>query len=96
MDYQRYLQSDVWQTLRAQAIRRAHGHCLLCPRRSHLEVHHRTYVALGHERVEDLVVLCRECHRRHHGTLASDYWRAGTEQLVLPFSATIPRGPALN
>jgi 5-methylcytosine-specific restriction endonuclease McrA len=96
MDYQNYLHSDAWQALRAQAIERANGQCALCSKRSRLEVHHRVYVEFGQERLEHLVVLCWECHRRHHGTLASNYRRDGGQQLQLPFSAVIPVGPELN
>lgn len=32
-----------------------------------LHVHHNTYVNYGEERLEDLIVLCRECHADFHG-----------------------------
>lgn len=36
-----------------------------------LNVHHLTYDRLGHEREDDLIVLCRECHLREHGRIKS-------------------------
>ena len=68
MDYATYLQSDVWKTRAAEAKRRARYECALCTSSRSLEVHHRTYVRLGREAESDLIVLCRRCHRRHHGT----------------------------
>jgi hypothetical protein len=31
-----------------------------------LDVHHLTYVRFGHERLEDLLTLCRPCHDAAH------------------------------
>lgn len=31
-----------------------------------LDIHHRTYTRLGHERPADFLVLCRRCHKRQH------------------------------
>jgi predicted HNH restriction endonuclease len=40
------------------------------------DLHHRTYVRLGHERRTDLVPLCRACHDDLHRVLESDpSWR---------------------
>lgn len=41
------------------------------------EVHHRTYVRLGRERLEDLEPLCAACHAKQH-----DRTRPGTTQAV--------------
>jgi 5-methylcytosine-specific restriction endonuclease McrA len=62
--YKEYLASPHWETTRQAAIERAHGECALCGYRysAKLEVHHRTYVRIGEELPEDLVVLCDECH----------------------------------
>jgi hypothetical protein len=35
-----------------------------------LDVHHKSYARRGFEQAEDVVVLCRDCHKRHHGVLA--------------------------
>ncbi len=66
-DYAAYLRSDWWQARRAAFLAK-HPRCMLCRRTRDLEVHHITYENLWHEPDEDLVVLCRRCHARHHGT----------------------------
>lgn len=65
--YADYLKSDHWQHTRAKALRRAGYKCQLCAATEHLETHHNTYERLGGEKPTDLVVLCGECHKTHHG-----------------------------
>lgn len=62
-----YLNSRHWQR-RAQRARRMAGYmCQRCKREGvPLDVHHRNYEHLFHERASDLVVLCRKCHERMH------------------------------
>lgn len=64
--YSEYLKSAGWQTRRAAALKRAGHRCQVCNGDKRLEVHHRTYERLGHERAADLVVLCRDCHQLFH------------------------------
>lgn len=69
--YAEYLQSPHWQYVRKLALRRAGDHCQVCgrARTDHgviLDVHHNTYARRGEELESDVVVLCRECHERHH------------------------------
>ena len=67
MPYREYLQTPEWQKTRAAALMRAGHRCSLdSTHRSDLDVHHNTYERLGAELAGDLVVLCRDCHRRHH------------------------------
>ena len=64
--YQSYLDSSTWfrKRMRRLAIdRRVCGDC----GGAASEVHHRHYLTLGHESVEDLVSVCRECHAARHG-----------------------------
>ena len=64
--HRQYLQSPVWKAKREEAL--AHYGCV-CNRchRHGTDVHHRTYKRVGgQERMEDLEVLCRECHEAHH------------------------------
>jgi len=68
IDYRRYLRSPEWRTKRYAAIVRAGYRCAVCHRvywdERKLQVHHVTYDRLGREQPEDLMVLCRRCHRR--------------------------------
>lgn len=67
MSYREYLESDEWRRKRAEAIDRAGGRCVICAYSGrNLDVHHRSYENIGNEGPEDLVVLCRLCHTRHH------------------------------
>jgi len=81
--YEDYLRSDHWRHVREAALARAMGRCqnsgchyrLLSreelaaypPRGYTLDVHHMTYDRLGHERLDDVLVLCRRCHGAAHG-----------------------------
>jgi 5-methylcytosine-specific restriction endonuclease McrA len=60
--YRTYLHSRVWRTLRAKKLAEAKYRCQNCGSRTRLEVHHKTYERLGHERLSDLAVLCSICH----------------------------------
>lgn len=63
-----YLQSPEWKRLRVLVIGRAGGQCERCRRRAgEWNVHHLTYERRGHELLEDLILLCRRCHRAEHG-----------------------------
>ena len=50
-----------WRDHRSARRRR----CQVC-RSTHYDLHHRTYVRLGRERLRDLVPLCRRHHERLH------------------------------
>ena len=73
MPYKEYLMQDEWKIISQAAKKAAGNQCLLCPRSSNLNTHHRRYPsnggsARGYESLRnDLLVLCRECHSRHHG-----------------------------
>ncbi len=60
--YRIYIHSPAWQVRRERAIQRAGGRCQVCGARKRLQVHHVSYANLGHERDEDLTVLCWACH----------------------------------
>ncbi len=69
LPYREYLRSWHWHRVRALALERAGGECALCSETRGLEVHHKRYERKGFEQHEDVVVLCRACHQRHHDTL---------------------------
>lgn len=66
--WRRYLRSRAWAARRLKAIEKAGYRCQVCRRlvldASKLDVHHLDYSRLGHERDEDVAVLCSRCHRR--------------------------------
>jgi hypothetical protein len=65
--YRNYLASDEWLEKRRAAHERAGHRCQVCNSDSgDFDVHHRTYERVGKELPEDLLVLCRECHKLFH------------------------------
>lgn len=65
--YKKYLQTEVWQGLKNEAIERAGGRCQLCNSSDSLHVHHRVYPKVwGDELISDLTVLCNSCHFVFH------------------------------
>lgn len=67
LDYEEYLHSDWWIVIRALSKKRSRNMCALCSSPEHLNVHHRSYKNLGKEKPEDVIVLCQDCHEKHHG-----------------------------
>jgi 5-methylcytosine-specific restriction endonuclease McrA len=60
-------QTREWKVLKKQIHKRDGYRCRLCNRNNGpLHVHHRTYATYAEERLEDLVTLCRRCHKRCH------------------------------
>jgi len=95
MDYAEYLASDQWQVVAREAKARSEWRCGLCGRARVLEVHHVRYDHLGNERANDVIALCSECHRKHHGTLTAARKRAERGEW-LPFESDCPTGDDLN
>lgn len=67
IDYHEYLLSDKWKAKRKLMIGKFKT-CQLCNSKDNLQVHHRTYKRLGYEDMEDLTLLCKECHMKFHWT----------------------------
>lgn len=73
--YREYLGSLQWHAKREAALLRSGRRCQSCGTLRDLEVHHKHYETFGHEKPEDLEVLCIRCHdqadeqrrrRNHH------------------------------
>ena len=62
-EYLDYMRSSAWRERRQRALKQACYRCQICGEGGKLEVHHSTYENLGHERDEDLIVLCWLCHK---------------------------------
>lgn len=74
MEYGQYLETRHWREISGHMRWYAGNRCQLCGTTGTLNVHHNSYARKGCERPEDLVVLCRECHEKHHGILAEEEW----------------------
>lgn len=64
-DYRRVLASARWRDMRKRRLLATRWHCEQCGKgeiERDLELHHKTYDRLGHERADDVILLCRRCH----------------------------------
>lgn len=68
MPYKEFLKTKYWKLTRKLKLASVGGRCQACNRKSGLDVHHKTYEHRGKEltHLDDLLVLCRECHGRIH------------------------------
>jgi 5-methylcytosine-specific restriction endonuclease McrA len=69
-----YLQSKHWKKIRRDKILQERGVCAYCGEchvmyggnLHFVDVHHLTYRRIWHERLSDLKLLCRPCHKKEH------------------------------
>jgi 5-methylcytosine-specific restriction endonuclease McrA len=67
--YKRYkarLADPSWRKLKSQNIRDRGYVCESCSSEHRIELHHITYENLGSEKLEDMALLCRNCHQEAH------------------------------
>lgn len=70
MTYDEYIKSDAWFALRTEARVRAGYACELCGGPPD-EVHHKKYPRdWKHDKLSNLIVLCRQCHGVEHNLCA--------------------------
>jgi 5-methylcytosine-specific restriction endonuclease McrA len=66
-EYVAHLASPEWQLIRKDKLERAGYRCERCGVSMNagytLDIHHLTYERLGDELPEDLLVVCRPCHK---------------------------------
>lgn len=71
--YDAYLQSRAWKNIRIAKLTEVNFKCQVCGYGEYefqdgaLDVHHKTYINFGNEKLGDLEVLCRSCHQKKHG-----------------------------
>ncbi len=70
-EYNEYLNSPYWKAKREQRLKIDNYKCVDCESPNNLQVHHKTYVRLRHELMDDLVTLCERCHKNRHLPLMS-------------------------
>ena len=68
--YDSYCKSDHWKQKVQEFLEFWDYCCAVCNCRAEknkpLDVHHRRYENLHNEKINDCIVLCRKCHKRHH------------------------------
>ncbi len=78
MPYAEFLITPYWKVVRQRKLHLSGYRCELCSAKNGLNVHHKTYDNHGveHDHMEDLIVLCLECHAKFHDKVGMG--RAGT------------------
>jgi 5-methylcytosine-specific restriction endonuclease McrA len=62
-EYRDYLRTQHWRTISRLVRERDDNRCVVCGSDKDTHVHHRTYDGYPYgERLNDLHVLCSECH----------------------------------
>src|SRR5688572_5116698 len=56
--------SAYWRALIARRKRHVGNKCEACEYPKYLQGHHVTYERLGHEHINDILIVCRACHLR--------------------------------
>lgn len=64
--YLQYIKSKEWREFRQIALKHYNYCCAACNAKENLEVHHIHYETLGNESVEDVQILCENCHKKLH------------------------------
>lgn len=82
--YQDYLSSPEWKLKREKVISRCLNVCERCHSNTVEQVHHLTYENIFNEPLEDLMGLCRECHKCIHGYADFDImkWEEACETVI--------------
>ena len=63
IDYKKYINSPQWKHKRLLRLKVDRFKCRTCGETENLECHHVTYDRLGNEDLEDLITLCKACHK---------------------------------
>jgi len=73
MNYHDFLATPYWKAVSGYKRYKAGYKCELCNSNGSLAVHHKTYENHGLEvyHLEDLVVLCKDCHEKFHDIVRS-------------------------
>ena len=89
-----------WAELRAAALSAAGHACRCCPASEAegyaLELHHRHYDTFGAETLEDVTVLCRQCHEAIHSRLRQERINSRRFLRVEKQSITVAISPAFG
>jgi 5-methylcytosine-specific restriction endonuclease McrA len=66
---------EAWARLRLEILKRDRWRCQNCGSMTNLDVHHlRRRSNLGNDAEDNLITLCRICHRLLHGTSTRSRW----------------------
>lgn len=94
MDYDEYLKLPHWQEMRAKVFASRPAICAVCDGVDRLQVHHKTYRRLGHERLRDLMLLCSDCHVMAHSLGGQHVWKSASRIKRYSKNLKIPHKPS--
>lgn len=63
--YREYLKTNHWKIFRVKVLHEK-AKCEICFDTNRLELHHKNYYCLGMETKNDVLCLCRPCHKLLH------------------------------
>lgn len=66
INFSQYLTTDEWKAKRAARLKLDDWTCQRCGKAMNLNVHHISYAQIPYEPLEDLITLCKQCHRAVH------------------------------
>lgn len=73
LPYHEYIKSKEWRAVRKRyKDSKLPWECAVCGDTGALDLHHRTYKNLGHERLMDLLPLCKLHHQAVHDVLSEE------------------------
>jgi 5-methylcytosine-specific restriction endonuclease McrA len=64
--YHKYLLSDEWAVIKLELFNYRGKICERCGSKDHIQVHHLHYKNIFKEEPEDLLILCKDCHKAEH------------------------------
>lgn len=79
--YTEYLSSNAWALKRKEVLFRDENLCQICKEKPAEQVHHKTYVRLYDEALEDLISVCKICHDEIHSEIDENR-RAEIRQMI--------------
>ena len=67
--YGAYLRSPEWAAFRERYFQKHSRKCFVCGTDKEIQLHHKSYRSVGHERPSDVVQLCRPHHIEVHALI---------------------------
>lgn len=86
IEYRSYIKSEKWKRLRNAILRKRGLRCERCRRyrqKRFLHIHHKTYERLGNELLNDLEILCVDCHSFEHGKINPNHSKLSKRQVKI-------------
>jgi hypothetical protein len=73
LNYIAYIFSDEWRAKKEDVYLAKGKICELCGSNEYITVHHKTYIRMTCEDLDDLQVLCVDCHQDIHKKIKAKY-----------------------